>query len=136
MRRVLLVATTVIPAAWGCSDDSPVAPSEPVDNMVIITPSEPVGNVVIITSTGAEPLTIGINVGERVRFVNNDDVDRDMSSDPHPSHHLCPEINAVGYLLPGQARETANFVVPETCTYHDHLDAQNPTLNGTIVIVE
>ena len=130
MRRVLLVATSVIPAAWGCSDDSPVAPSEQV------APSEPVGNVVIITSTGAEPLTIRINVGERVRFVNNDDVDHDMSSDPHPSHHLCPEINAAGYLLPGQARETANFVVPETCTYHDHLDAQNPTLNGTIVIVE
>lgn len=120
MRRVPLVVAVIM---WGCSDGSPLRPTEPT------------ANVVTITSGGARPLTIRISVGERVRFVNNDDVDHDMSSDPHPSHHLCPEINAVGYLLPGQARETANFVEPETCKYHDHLDAQNPTLNGTIVVI-
>ena len=38
--------------------------------------------------------------------------------------------------MPGQSKETDNFVTPRTCTYHDHLDAQNPGLLGTIVIEE
>ncbi len=60
----------------------------------------------------------------------------EMSSDQHPAHTECPAINQVGSLAPGQSRETGNFVTPQTCTYHDHLDALNPGLLGSIVIVE
>ena len=45
-------------------------------------------------------------------------------------------MNQVGSLSPGQSGETGNFVTAETCTYHDHLDALNPGLLGSIVIVE
>ena len=111
-------------SAAACDGDSPTAPTGPSTN------------VVTISATGASPLTIQIRVGERVRFVNNDSVVHDMSSDLHPSHLRCPAINDVGFLSAGQSRETGNFVTPQTCTYHDHLDAQNPSLNGTIIIVE
>ena len=111
-------------SAAACDGDSPTAPTGPSTN------------VVTISASGASPLTIQIRVGERVRFVNNDSVVHEMSSDLHPSHLRCPAINDVGFLSVGQSRETGNFVTPQTCTYHDHLDGQNPSLNGTIIIVE
>ncbi len=120
LTAVFLVALSVA----ACAGESPVAPTGPSTN------------VVTIGSTGASPLTIQISVGERVRFVNNDSVAHDMSSDLHPSHLGCPAINDVGFLSPGQSRESGNFVTAEICTYHDHLDALNPGLNGTIIIVE
>jgi len=111
-------------SAAACDGDSPIAPTGDSTN------------VVTISAAGASPLTIQIRVGERVQFVNNDSVVHDMSSDLHPSHLRCPEINDVGFLSTGQSRETGNFVTPATCTYHDHLDPLNPNLNGTIIIVE
>ena len=67
---------------------------------------------------------------------NDDAVVHDMSSDDHPSHLKCPALNQVGFLSLGQSRETGNFVTVQTCGFHDHLDAQNPGLLGTINIVE
>jgi hypothetical protein len=60
----------------------------------------------------------------------------EMSSDRHPAHTECPVINQGGNISPGQSQETGNFVMPQTCTYHDHLDALDPGLLGTIIIVE
>lgn len=118
-------------SAVGCGGEIAVAPMAPSDD----APGA-AGNVVTISSTGASPLTIQISVGERVLFVNNDSVVHEMVAGPHPSHLACPEMNQVGSLSPGQSRETGNFVMAETCTYHDHLDALNPGLLGSIVIVE
>lgn len=121
--RRLIVGLVALGA--GCSGDTPVAPTAPVQT-----------NAITITSAGASPQQIQIQAGERVLFVNNDDVVHDMSSDNHPSHLECPELNQVGFLSPGESRETGNLVTPRTCGFHDHLDAQNPNLNGTITIVE
>ena len=112
----------------GCSGDTPMAPTE-----TSVGPVET--NTITITAAGASPLQIQIQVGERVLFVNNDDVVHDMSSDDHPSHLECPELNQVGFLSPGESRETGNLVTARTCGFHDHLDAQNSSLNGTITIV-
>ena len=57
-----------------------------------------------------------------------------MTSDPHPEHNDCPEINTVGLLQAGERRETANLVTVRTCGFHDHDDANNNTLKGSIVI--
>ena len=121
--RLTTVCLFVV-SATACASESPVAPTGDSTNAVTIT------------SLGASPLTIQIRVGERVLFVNNDSVVHDMASDLHPSHLGCPAMNDVGHLSPGQSRETGNFVTPETCTYHDHLDALNAALNGSIIIVE
>jgi len=107
----------------GCSGDTSVAPANPTET-----------NTITITAAGASPQQI--QAGERALFVNNDDVVHDMSSDNHPSHLECPELNQMGLLSPGQSRETGNLVIARTCGFHDHFDAQNPSLNGTITIVE
>ena len=46
-----------------------------------------------------------------------------MTSDPHPDHTDCPEINSVGVLNQNDSRETGNLVTPRTCGFHDH---ENP----------
>jgi hypothetical protein len=71
------------------------------------------------------PKDVVVPLGARVRFVNSDTQPHSMGSDPHPDHTDCPEINQVGFLAPGQSRETGNFVQTRTCGYHDH---DNPTV--------
>jgi hypothetical protein len=73
-------------------------------------------------------------VGGRVTFVNNDTAFHEMSSDPHPIHTDCPEINQVGALGPGTTRQTAAFTRARTCGFHDHGQENNRSLQGSIVI--
>ena len=67
-------------------------------------------------------------------FINNDSRRHDMTSDPHPEHGDCPEIDQVGLLNSGQRRESGNFVAVRTCGYHDHEDPFNTNLHGRIVV--
>ena len=122
------LAVGLVMLGVGCSGDNPAAPTDPPAN----TPT----NTITISAVGVSPKNIQIQAGERVLFVNNDDVVHDMSSDDHPAHLECPELNQVGFLSPGQSRETGNFVTARTCGFHDHLDDQNPDLLGNIIIVE
>ena len=91
-------------------------------------------NIVTITSSGVSPKSIQISAGSRVQFVNNDNRSHDMTSDPHPEHNQCPEINQVGFLSAGQSRETGNLVTVRSCGYHDHDNPNATTLQGSIVI--
>ncbi len=87
--------------------------------------------VVTITPDGATPSTLTIAPGTRIRFVNNDVLPHDMTSDPHPDHTQCPPINRVGLLLPGQSRESDPLTTIRTCGFHDHGDSDNPKWTGT-----
>jgi plastocyanin len=78
------------------------------------------GTVFTLTSAGVDPKELTISPGTRVQFVNNDSRNHEMNSDPHPTHGDCPEIDAVGFLLPGQSRETGTFNTARTCSFHDH----------------
>lgn len=89
---------------------------------------------IVITSAGVSPKTIQIAIGNRVLFINNDARSHNMYSDPHPEHTDCPEINQVGFLSPGERRETGNFVTPRSCGFHDHDNPDNNSLKGTITI--
>ena len=80
------------------------------------------------------PQTITVPLGSQVTFVNNDSRDHQIASDPHPEHTACPEINQVGYLTAGQSRQTGNLVVARTCGYHDHINFEVKSLQGTITI--
>jgi len=121
--RVLLAISLLV--GISCDGDTPLMPST-------TTPaSEP---VVTITSAGVTPSSITVSQGDRVLFVNNDTVAHEMSSDSHPTHGLWPAMNQVGFLLPGESRETGNLNDVETITYHDHLNAQNLSLFGSLVV--
>jgi plastocyanin len=80
------------------------------------------------------PRTLTVPPGTRVTFVNNDTRVHDMASDPHPAHTDCPELNQVGFLSPGQSRQSANLNTVRTCTFHDHNRESDTNLQGTIII--
>jgi plastocyanin len=90
-------------------------------------------NTITITAAGANPRNIEIALGSRVLFVNNDSRSHNMTSDPHPAHDTCPDLNQVGFLAPGQSRETGNLVIARTCGFHDHDSPSQGLLTGQIV---
>jgi plastocyanin len=87
---------------------------------------------VTITSTGVTPAEITVAVGGRVLFVNNDVIAHDIAGGPDPARPDCLEINQVGFLSPGQSRQTAPLPEARTCEYHDH--AHSAYVSGRIVI--
>jgi plastocyanin len=97
-------------------------------------PSPTATNTITLTAAGASPKSISIMIGTRVLFVNSDSRPHNMNSDPHPEHTDCPELNQVGFLTPGQSRETGNLVTARTCGFHDHDNPALTTLQGTITI--
>jgi plastocyanin len=126
----LCVAMAIALAAVSCGGgDSGSTPSSPSP-----TPTPTTGTTITITSSGASPRSVTVTAGSRVTFVNNDSSAHDMSSDPHPSHTNCPEINQVGFLTAGQSRQTGNLNTTRTCGFHDHNRPTDASLLGTIVI--
>ena len=122
MRPALLVLSAVLAA---CGGSPPASPGPP--------PST--GPTITIASGGVvSPKELQITPGSRVLFINNDSRRHDMTSDPHPEHGDCPEIDQVGLLNSGQRRDSGNFVAVRTCGYHDHEDPFNTNLHGRIVV--
>jgi hypothetical protein len=72
--------------------------------------------------------------GTRVTFINNDSRAHEMTSDPHPEHTDCTELNQVGRLEPGSQRESGNLNIARRCGFHDHINDQNNALRGAITI--
>jgi plastocyanin len=104
--------------------DAPSAPSSPENP-----------NRITISSSGAvSPAELVVSQGARVLFINNHAQRHEMTSDPHPEHSNCPELNQVGLLTPGQSRETGNLVTIRTCGFHDHENPDNAALRGRIII--
>jgi plastocyanin len=100
-------------AGLSCGGGSPSGPSNTGGSSA---------TTITITSAGVNPSQLTVSPGARVLFVNNDSRAHNMTSDPHPEHTDCPEINTVGLLQPGQSRETGNLVTVRTCGFHDHDD--------------
>ncbi len=114
----------MLAAACGSSSSTSPSPAPP-----------PVAtNTITITSSGVSPKVVTVAQGSRVLFVNNDSRTHNMASDPHPDHTDCPEINQVGFLTPGESRETGNLVTVRTCGFHDHDDFSQESLQGQIII--
>ena len=89
---------------------------------------------ITISNNAVCPQNITVPRGTQVTFMNSDSRTHEMTSDPHPEHSDCPEINAVGNLVPGQRRETSNLVVAKRCGFHDHIAFDVKALQGSITI--
>jgi hypothetical protein len=106
------------------------------------TPTPPTGGgappttaTITITASGqVDPVSVTIAAGGRVTFINSHNQPHDMSSDPHPEHTDCPEINQVGFLTPGQTRTSGNLNTRRTCGFHDHNQPTEARYQGRIVI--
>jgi hypothetical protein len=86
------------------------------------SPGPSAGPTITLTSSGVSVTELTVAPGTRVTFLNNDARPHNMTSDPHPEHDDCDEINTVGVLQAGQRRETGNMVIVRTCGFHDHDD--------------
>jgi hypothetical protein len=91
------------------------------------------GTIITITAAGVSPKNLVVARGSRVTFTNNGTIGYDMNSDPHPAHTDCPDIS-VGFVSPGQSKDTQVLNTARTCGYHDHNQPSNTTLQGTIQI--
>ena len=123
--RFRSVFALLVASCAACGGDSP--PSNPNN------PTNPY-TITISTSGVVSPKQLPVPPGTRVLFVNNHSRRHDMTSDPHPDHLDCPELNQVGVLNPGQSRESGNLVIVRSCGFHDHDDPDNVNLRGSIVI--
>jgi plastocyanin len=89
---------------------------------------------ITITSAGVNPQRITVPVGSRVTFINNDNRQHEMNSDPHPTHGDCPALDQVGFIAPGQTKQTGNLTTARTCGFHDHNQPDVVSLQGQIVV--
>ena len=89
---------------------------------------------ITISNNAVCPQNITVPRGTQVTFVNSDSRTHEMTSDPHPEHTDCTEINAVGNLVPGQSRQTSNLVIARRCGFHDHIAFDVKALQGSITI--
>ncbi len=119
----LCVTAALSAACGGNPNATPTSPGDP-------TPAA----IITIGVAGVSPKQLEASLGTQVIFINNSTRPREMTSDPHPEHTDCTAINSVGFILPGQRKETANLVRARTCGYHDHGDPDNTALKGSIVV--
>jgi plastocyanin len=122
------VLASLAAACGGGNSNSPSSPSTPG----ITCGSD--GKTIVIANNTVCPSTLTVAIGTQVTFVNNDSRDHNMLSDPHPEHTDCPELNQVGFLTPGQSRQSGNLVTVRTCGFHDHDNFEITTLHGSITI--
>ena len=137
LAAAVAVAATAV-ACGGGSSSTPATPTTPTSPTTPTTPT-PGGNpttatITIGTDGRVTPASVTIAPGGRVTMINNHNQAHDMSSDPHPEHTQCPEMNQIGFLTAGQSRTSGNFNTARTCGFHDHNLPDNAALTGTIVI--
>ncbi len=132
---VALILTATLAAATCGGSSSPTTPSPTPAPAPSPAPAPaPSETTITISASGVSPRTIAVSPGTRVTFVNSSGSPHDMSSDPHPEHTDCPEINQVGFIQAGQTKLTGNLNTVRTCGYHDHNQPSNTSLQGSIVI--
>ena len=127
--QVLVAAALVAVAACGGGSGTPTGPGNTGGG----SPG-PSGATITIANGRVTPSAVTITVGQSVTFVNNDGRVRNVSSDPHPVHTDCPQINAVGNLSNNETRLTNAFPTARSCGFHDHDDPDNGALKGRITI--
>jgi plastocyanin len=108
--------------------------SSPTSSSGITGSPGPSGATITISNGAVSPSSVTISSGQSVTFVNSDGRTHNMTSDPHPSHNDCPNINAVGTISNGQTKLTNALTVVRTCGFHDHDDPDNNALKGQIII--
>jgi len=95
------------------------------------TPGEPAATITIRSDGTLSPNEVSIDVGERVRFINQDTRTHQPQSNPHELHNDCPPAN-VPVLNPGQSAMTGAFPTARACGIHDHLNPDSTGLHGII----
>jgi hypothetical protein len=127
--RVIVVAVAAAAFAVGCGKSSSTGPSS---NLTCST--LPNATTFLYINNTICPQAMTVARGTRITVINNDPRAHEFSSDPHPEHTDCTELNAVGHLESGQQRESGNLNVARRCGFHDHINENNRAVQGAITI--
>ena len=129
-----LVVAGAVTACGGGGSSTPTTPTAPTPTPPGTGPNPSTATITIGTDGRVSPSSVTIAPGGRVTMINNHSRPHDMSSDPHPEHTQCVEINQIGFLTTGQSRTSGNFNTARTCGFHDHNEPDNTGLQGRIII--
>lgn len=123
-------------AVIGCSGGTPSTPSPPAQPPVSNPPAGPplTATIVIGSNNAFIPLEVTVAVGGRVSFENRNSRAFDIMSDPPLIHTDCPPVQEVGFIQPGQTKQTGVLNVSGVCGFHDHFNEHNPDLRGRIIV--
>ena len=97
------------------------------------TPSSNPATLVIQNNTIC-PSALTVSRGTQLTILNSDSRTHEMTSDPHPEHTDCPELNSIGFLSTGQSRQSGNLNTARRCGLHDHGAPDVASLKATITI--
>lgn len=132
---LLLCAGVALPACSGSSSGgAPASPTSPTASSGPPNPATQGPAVVTITATGFSPLEVSAAVGSRVLFVNSDARPHELLGGRDHARQDCAQIDVVGFLVPGQSRESGVFDAARVCDFHDHSNVGNPAFTGRIVV--
>jgi plastocyanin len=137
MLRTIRLATTVFAGAIGALSAGCAGNSMGSTTTTTISgtcTASATSTTITISNNAVCPQNITVPRGSQITFVNNDSRTHEMTSDPHPEHTDCPEINQVGNLVAGQTRQTGNLNTAKRCGFHDHIAFENNALKGSITI--
>ena len=124
---VLAAGMAMVAACGGGSSSSSTSPSG------ACTPSTSANTLVIQNNTIC-PAALTVSRGTQVTILNSDSRTHEMDSDPHPEHTDCPELNQIGFLNPGQSRQSGNLNTARKCGMHGHASPDTASLKATITI--
>lgn len=130
---VTIVAGTTV-ACGGSSSGGSTTPTSPTTTTPTTGTPTDSATITIGSDGRVSPSTVTITRGGRVTMINNHNRAHDMSSDPHPEHTTCPELNQWGFLQAGQQRTSGNLNTARTCGFHDHNEPDNASLRGSVII--
>jgi len=122
-----LVGAVALSCGGGGSSNNSTGPSGSC------TPSTNPATLVIQNGTIC-PQSITVTRGGQLTILNQDSSSHDMTSDPHPAHTDCPELNQIGFLNTNQQRTSGNLNTVRSCGMHDHSNPDRASLKATIVI--
>jgi plastocyanin len=142
---IVLSTLAMVAGCTGGESSAPTAPTPPVASTPPLAPAPPTtpappapppltATVIISANNSFTPSEVRIAVGGRVTFINQNNRAHDITSDPLHLHTDCPPIFDVGFIQPGQTKQTGPLTVARTCGFHDHMQENNPDLHGRIIV--
>jgi plastocyanin len=123
-----LTAAAAVAGVIACGGSSSTTPSTGGGTTPTAT------NTIVISNNALSPQSITVTRGSQLTITNNDSRTHEMDSDPHPEHSDCPELNQIGFLNPGQSRQSGNLNTARKCGLHDHGAPDTASLKATITI--
>jgi hypothetical protein len=91
-------------------------------------------NTLVIQNNTICPQALTVTRGTLITILNSDSRTHEMDSDPHPEHTDCPELNQIGFLNPGQSKQSGNLNIARRCGLHDHASPDTAGLKAVVTI--